>query len=280
MQEWALKSIHTLEWIDVENGHPYFGSYDGVLYSLGYGGISIYPENKKGETYVVHENATIIYGPAFGDNPYLKTLVLNDKMHIASFSSAMLHNTNIESIEVPVENPYIKSKDGVVYTKDGKNLLFYPPAKKDKIFFVPDGVKEIGYNEHYYSFETCQYLEELYIPSSVEIWSGQVWYSDSIKKVIFASESNLKTLDEFQFAFCTSLESICLPKSITNFRSGWGNQFYDCINLTKLYIAQGNVIKIRVDFNNQLFFFVTLFQRSVAFFVTLFQRNFVFFALK
>jgi hypothetical protein len=128
---------------------------------------------------------------------------------------------SIESIEVPVENNNLKSIDGVLYTKDGKVLLFYPPAKPDKVFFIPSGVEIVGYNNYYYSFEKCTYLEELYIPASVKEFTGTLWYSDNLRKVVYAGDSQITILKSALFQYCTSLESICLPKSLQTFSSSY-----------------------------------------------------------
>lgn len=53
--------------------------------------------------------------------------------------------------------------NGVLYSKDKKKLLLYPPAKKDKEYVIPNGVETIDY-----TFSNCKYLKTITIPSSVD----------------------------------------------------------------------------------------------------------------
>ncbi len=48
------------------------------------------------------------------------------------------------SINVDEDNPSYKSIDGVLYSKDGSELLFYPSLKKGKSFTIPDFVTKIN----------------------------------------------------------------------------------------------------------------------------------------
>ena len=152
---------------------------------------------------------------------------------------------------MPEDNEYLKSVAGVLFSKEGEKLLLYPPAKEDRIYFVPDGTKRIG-NDGDYTFEYCQNLEELYIPASVEILSGIMWSSEKLKQVVFASECQIEIIDNAMFQECTALESICLPPSIQSFSDNfYGNEFLDCDNLKILYAAPGAGIYNCDYFGNQ-----------------------------
>lgn len=70
---------------------------------------------------------------------------------------------NISSITVSEDNPAYKSVDGNLYTKDGKTLIQYAPAKENKSFTVPDGVEKITH----YAFRGCDYVEEVVISADV-----------------------------------------------------------------------------------------------------------------
>ena len=136
-----------------------------------------------------------------------------------------MQNTNISAIEVPTENPYLKSVDGVLFSKDGKTLVLYPPNRPDPIYFVPSGTINIGGNGGY-TFETCKNLEELYIPSSVEKIEGTMWMSYKLKQVVFAAESKVTSIGAVLFQECKGLESVCLPKSIKSLSDNfYGNEF-------------------------------------------------------
>lgn len=54
------------------------------------------------------------------------------------------NSSNIENINVDENNEKYLSINGVVYTKDGGELIFYPPAKKDKEFYILDSTNTIS----------------------------------------------------------------------------------------------------------------------------------------
>lgn len=63
---------------------------------------------------------------------------------VASIQPGALSDlTKLEDISVEKGNKIFKSIKGALYTKDGKKLLYYPVAKKDEVFRVPNGVKTI-----------------------------------------------------------------------------------------------------------------------------------------
>jgi hypothetical protein len=81
---------------------------------------------------------------------------------------------NLEAVIVSQTNGKFKTIDGVLYDKPGKILLFYPYAKKDSSFTVPDGVETIGgrvgssiYNT--ISAVCCVYLKTVVIPATVKL---------------------------------------------------------------------------------------------------------------
>ena len=54
------------------------------------------------------------------------------------------HGTsNLSEIEVDGQNKNYKSQDGVLYSKDMKQLLLYPLPNKDVSYSVPEGVDYI-----------------------------------------------------------------------------------------------------------------------------------------
>ena len=93
----------------------------------------------------------------------------------------------IQNIEITENNPYYKSIDGVVYSKDGKKLIKFSPERRCYDFRIPEGVEEIDihafdWNKHIHkiqlpetlknlkagTFATCEKLSTIYIPSSME----------------------------------------------------------------------------------------------------------------
>ena len=69
----------------------------------------------------------------------------------------------IHSIHVADENPSYKSIDGVLYTKSGRTLVYYPRGKSDVSFTIPAGVDSLSYD----AFFNAQYLRSVEIPAHV-----------------------------------------------------------------------------------------------------------------
>ncbi len=79
-----------------------------------------------------------------------------------------------EKIEVSGGNQQYSSVDGVLYSKDGSRLLFYPAYKADREFTVPDTVTDIGF----FAFDRTLFLEKLNISANVSnIDSYQIFSS-------------------------------------------------------------------------------------------------------
>ena len=252
----ALMSISTLESITVEEGNPKYASKDGVMYTADFRSLIRYPGGKKDEVFVMDERTVDTGGLTlpFSENQYLKKVVFSSNFTTGenALAEAMLMYTVIEEFAVAEGNESFSVKDGVLYSKDGKILYLYPPGKKDKIFFIPSGVEQLG-NGCCYPMEFTIYLEEVYVPASMTGFDATLRQGSSLRKVIFASKSQIKKIGEACFKGCRSLESICLPASIETFSEagGYGNEFMVCSNLKFLYVAQGASIYTKGTYGDQ-----------------------------
>ena len=126
---------------------------------------------------------------------------------IEIFEDNIIQNTNVKEVHIPLNtatinagNPFDMTKstlsrftinpsnkyftviDDVLYTKDLKRIIAYPPAKQQKTFMIPNGVKIIGST----AFETSIILQNLIIPPSVTSIGGYFCRSmKALKSVIF-----------------------------------------------------------------------------------------------
>ena len=92
----------------------------------------------------------------------VKSLTLGGNIE---YISEMQGLTALERIHVVSYNPYLKSVDGNLYSKDGKELQHYSPAKTDTIFNIPDGVETIDYD----AFHGAQNLRKIVIGKDVSV---------------------------------------------------------------------------------------------------------------
>lgn len=93
----------------------------------------------------------------------------------------------LEFVEVHKENPYCASENGLLLSKDKKELL-YCPKKMQGIVTIPEGVEDI----ELHVFEKCSFITEIHFPMSYE---GLYW----------------------EFSGCDSLKEISISKSIKLF---------------------------------------------------------------
>lgn len=68
----------------------------------------------------------------------------------------------LKSIEVDPENPAFSSRDGVLYSKDGKTLIAYPASKDGETFVIPEDVEYICSA----AFAGCTNLKEIVVEES------------------------------------------------------------------------------------------------------------------
>ena len=173
---------------------------------------------------------------------------------------------SLKEVTVDPENPWFCSVDGVVYTKDRKELVFYPPGKTDAEFAIPEGCSMIGRN----AFAFCDNLKRIIVPSTVTdisyesifAWNGlEGVFVHEDNKIYSSIDGNLYSKDGKKFlrlcvsaenitltlpegvveiadgaAYCSeSLTAIHLPKSLTSI----GNSaFSSCNNLTAITIPE------------------------------------------
>ncbi len=203
------------------------------------------PETLDGYTVTVL-NATFVltYGA--------KTVVL-PKTLTAYYRYTFQYTDLIENIVVAEGNPVFSSRDGVLFNKDGTELLVYPAQKAAAPYSVPDGVvsigdyaflrsritdieipssvKSIGFD----AFSHCDNLKTVYVPDTVEtLGKGVFSYATSLESVRLPA--GLTTIPERLFQHCEALQSIQIPSGVTQIES---SALSACKSLTEVAIPDG-----------------------------------------
>lgn len=107
----------------------------------------------------------------------------------------------LEAFEVAEDNPFICSVDGVVYSKDMKQLIRFPTGKDVTEFTVPDTVEVIGA----YAFAGAQISEFILPEGLTEIY---MWaFSENTALTHITLPSSLKVAAS-AFTYCPSLTEI------------------------------------------------------------------------
>lgn len=139
---------------------------------------------------------------------------------------------NLVRIEVDANNKKYQSVDGILYSKDLRNLYFCPDGKEgtvevldsvttihDQAFTrcknliavsLPESVKKIGY----YCFSGCKKLNTIVIPDKVEkIYDGTFEGCETLSHV--SLPESLLNIETRAFWGCNKLNGIHLPVSVT-----------------------------------------------------------------
>ena len=116
---------------------------------------------------------------------------------------------SLTSITVTSGNELYQSLDGVVFSKDLKELLICPAGKSGH-YTIPKGVTSIGD----WAFSTCSRLTSITIPDSVT------------------------SIGKNAFRWCSRLTSITIPNSVTSIGD---EAFWGCSSSSEIKLAEKSV---------------------------------------
>lgn len=128
-------------------------------------------------------------------------------------SDAMLDYT------VAADNPYYKSIDGVLYSKDETILVDFPYGRTDTTYVIPEGVIEIGES----AFDSND-LVSVTLPSTLQIVGARAFYYCDLTNVTLPE--GLITINYFAFR-SNDLTNITIPSSVVSIGSAafYSNSF-------------------------------------------------------
>lgn len=106
----------------------------------------------------------------------------------------------VTEIEISQDNPYVKVIDNIIYSKDGKDLLYCLKSRNGQVI-IPEGVETI-----------C----------------ASAFYKSNIGEVIFPD--TLRLIESNAFMHCKSLNNICTK----NVKTIGRNAFYNCCKLKNI----------------------------------------------
>ncbi len=149
--------------------------------------------------------------------------------------SAFVACYELINIEVDENNPYFKSIDGNLYSKDEKIFLRYAPGKYDAVFAVPNVVEHI--NSH--AFLGCEWITSigpigseaaLEIPDSV-ITIGDFAFSGVAELTSVVIPNSVITIGSCAFNGNENLQSVVIGDSVELIGSA---AFQQCSSLTSV----------------------------------------------
>jgi len=121
----------------------------------------------------------------------------------------------LEELVITENHEEYKTMDGVLYSKDGKILVFYSRGKKNSEFCIPDGVERIAFE----AFARNNYLKSVVMPDSVKLICADAFYRCTKLESVRLSANLEEIADSYTqgggvFRKCTSLKGIVLPDKL------------------------------------------------------------------
>ena len=161
----------------------------------------------------------------------------------------------LECFEIDYHNGRYTTIDGVLHSKDRKQLVRFPSGYagvnyiiEDTVSHITDGafcgtanIETITFTSNLKSigsraFEYCRKLSSLVLPSSVEIIGERAFqYCDHLSSIMLPR--SIQEIGDYAFCGCTAIQTISIPKGVK--RIGHA-AFKDCSSLRKI-IVQDNI---------------------------------------
>lgn len=140
---------------------------------------------------------------------------------------ALENNQHIAEFTVDEANEYFCSVDGVIYTKDMKNIVFFPPAKEGE-YTIPQGVEIIRTK----AFYKCTKVTSIVIPDTVTTIEEKAFFRCGAITELTLSK-NIELIGKDAFSYCTGITEINLPSTIKQIDE---YAFYNCTALLKVNV--------------------------------------------
>lgn len=158
----------------------------------------------------------------------IKTITLSKNIKFANIARL----NHLEKIEVSEQNRYLKSLNGVLFNKKGTELIWYPIAKKESNYSIPNSVTELEIGV----FANNQYLEKIITGKKLKIVEG---FENSNIQTVVLSDS-VEGISEQAFFGCKKLKTVIMGKNVR-----WIGEeaFKDCISLSNITFSS-NLVKI------------------------------------
>ena len=154
---------------------------------------------------------------------------------------------SLRNIEVDKDNPYLCSKDGILYSKNMKEMKLYPdrnnmteykmPSSVEEAYdlkkrnniiklYLSDNLKIVWYNLAW----NCKKLEYVRIgENTTDIWPKAFYANKKLRNVEIESKK-LKKIGMMSFSKCSRLNKINIPPTVKTIGEG---AFWQCKSLKK-----------------------------------------------
>ena len=198
-------------------------------------GTYIFEECRNLKKAILGSNVSFLPGEIFLRCNKLESIQFYTEQNI-SFGNTRFFDecTSLKQFLVNSKNRKYKSIDGVLYTKDGKNLVLFPNAKVVENCSFDLNLENINS----FAFMNNYNVKNVLISNKVGL-GGSVFENSNIESVVLDSSKNL--VNSFIFIRCYKLNNIKLGKEISEFPYA---TFSECKNLQSIEFTTEKDIKI------------------------------------
>ena len=234
--EEAFNTCSNLEWIDVAEGNSRLQSLDGFLCSTpsnasyGEGKVSLVycPRGKSGNISIPQGVTKVYYGFLACDKitgifipasvaEFTKGCDINESFYYMSTWDGGFKSSNLINYYVDSANENYKAINGIVYSKDGSNLVAYPSGRMGDVT-VSENVKKIENG----AFSGCK-LNKVNLSDNIkDIKEGAFSYAEILEIKWPQTVSQIKHMTFYE----SKLYEISIPDSVTSF----GQSVFTCSN--------------------------------------------------
>lgn len=178
--------------------------------------------------------------------------IIIDSPKLKHIGEDAFYALDLEEISFTCENPCFAAKDGVLYSADYAELLYYPYGKEAETFVPAAGVKTIKKS----ALEFRKVKKVILREGVTTIEDKAFFNSDYLEEVTLPD--TLQTIGESVFSGCENLRKVTLPDSVTVIPRGTFKDtaiteyripdtvtelgayaFADCIKLTSVTLPDG-----------------------------------------
>ena len=216
-----------LKEIIADDENLYFSTPDGVLLDKNQTMLIRYPEGKKESSYKVPDTVVDIDNNAFKNCKELAAITLPGRLYsigAGSFDGC----EKLEEITVQDGNPRLKTKDGVLFDKEEKTLLFYPINRKETEYNIPDGIEHIRSG----AFFNCKNLKSVSFPESLRMIRKDA-FRDCENLVSITMPEKLKGICSGAFCGCKQLKKVTLSR-----KTRIGHDAFEGLSAEFVYIGE------------------------------------------
>ena len=256
----SIVSTNSLEKFEMpEGGNTKFKVVDGVLFNKEKNSLICFPRNHPTTEYTVPADITSIAQYSILANRNLTSFKFNKVKDVGWNAIASAHKLKtitisptltqtglakgaiaeckaLEKYEVENGNPDFVAEDGVLFSKDKKQLYFYPPAKEGTTYTIPASVETVKAK----AFQGALKITSVTVPTNVKTIESDAFRNmENVLTVDFTKPSSTTEINGNAFWGCKKLKTATLPSEITTLRQ----IFTDCLELETVNVPNGSKIK-------------------------------------